>query len=639
MKLTRLISLLRFLTLVSIALAGRAQTLTVLVNFNGANGTAPNAIIQGTDGNFYGTTFIGGAVGPGTVFKMTPSGTLTTLYSFSGPDGGGPGGPLSAGALLQGSDGNLYGTTFGGGGPAKAGTVFKITTGGALTTLYTFQNDGDGYEPTGSVAQGSDGTVYGTTMGNCGNVYSVTQAGGFNTVYRFCQDGNTTGTLPMGGVILGTDGNLYGTTSGGGLANGMGEGEVFDLTLAGALLVLHGFTGASLGDGAWPNMLLQASDGNFYGSTLYGGPGNSACVSTPDASGCGTIFRLAPSGELTTLHVFTDGSAPDALIQGNDGNIYGTTGTGGGSTVCKDGCGTVFRLSLGGDFTSLYAFNSTSVSAPTGIVQAKDGSLYGTATGQGTDNGVVFRLSLGSSGVNAPAVATGGIVNAASFEAGVVSGSWITISGTNLSTTTDTWANSISNGVLPTSVGGVSVSIGGQSAYISYISPTQVNAIAPNVPSGQTQVTVSSGGATSAPVTATIEAVQPAFFLWGNYAVATTQDYKLAVKNGTFPGTTTTPAAPGDVIILWGTGFGPTSPAAPEGEETPSGTTYNTAGTVSATVGGKTATVYGAALAPGFAGLYQVAIHIPQLANGDYPVVATISGVSSPATTLITVQQ
>jgi uncharacterized protein (TIGR03437 family) len=251
----------------------------------------------------------------------------------------------------------------------------------------------------------------------------------------------------------------------------------------------------------------------------------------------------------------------------------------------------------------------------------------------------VFRLSLGSSGVNAPAVATGGIVNAASFEAGVVSGSWITISGTNLSTTTDTWANSISNGVLPTSVGGVSVSIGGQSAYISYISPTQINAIAPNVPSGQTQVTVSSGGATSAPVTATIEAVQPAFFLWGNYAVATTQDYKLAVKNGTFPGTTTTPAAPGDVIILWGTGFGPTSPAAPEGEETPSGTTYNTAGTVSATVGGKTATVYGAALAPGFAGLYQVAIHIPQLANGDYPVVATISGVSSPATTLITVQQ
>src|SRR5580698_4138439 len=98
MKLTPLISLLRFLTLVSIALAGRAQTLTVLVNFNGANGTAPNAIIQGTDGNFYGTTFIGGAVGPGTVFKMTPSGTLTTLYSFSGPDGGGPGGPLSAGA-------------------------------------------------------------------------------------------------------------------------------------------------------------------------------------------------------------------------------------------------------------------------------------------------------------------------------------------------------------------------------------------------------------------------------------------------------------------------------------------------------------------------------------------------------------
>jgi uncharacterized protein (TIGR03437 family) len=138
---------------------------------------------------------------------------------------------------------------------------------------------------------------------------------------------------------------------------------------------------------------------------------------------------------------------------------------------------------------------------------------------------------------------------------------------------------------------------------------------------------------------AQLSAEQPAFFQWGTYAVATRQDFSLAVKNGTFAGTTTVPAKPGDVIILWGTGFGPTSPSAPAGAETPSTTTYNTATAVSVTVGGKPATVYGAALAPGYAGLYQIAIQIPaSLTNGDYAVVATINGAQSPSTTLITVQ-
>jgi uncharacterized protein (TIGR03437 family) len=134
--------------------------------------------------------------------------------------------------------------------------------------------------------------------------------------------------------------------------------------------------------------------------------------------------------------------------------------------------------------------------------------------------------------------------------------------------------------------------------------------------------------------------VQPAFFQWGTYAVATNTSYGLAVKNGTFPTVTTTPAQPGQVIVLWGTGFGPTSPAAPIGVQVPSTGTYNTATPVTVTVGSVNATVYGAALTPGLAALYQVAIQIPtSLANGDYPIVATINGVSSPSTTLITVQQ
>jgi uncharacterized protein (TIGR03437 family) len=232
------------------------------------------------------------------------------------------------------------------------------------------------------------------------------------------------------------------------------------------------------------------------------------------------------------------------------------------------------------------------------------------------------------------------VANGASFQAGIAPGSWITITGTNLSSVRDTWANSIVNGNLPTSLDGVKVTVGGDPAYVAYVSPTQINALAPNVAAGTVSVTVTNANGTSASVNAVVQAAQPAFFLWpGNYAVATTQDYGLAVKNGTFPGSTTTPAKPGEVIILWGTGFGATSPSAPSDVEVPSSTTYNTANAVTVTVGGTAATVYGAALAPGFAGLYQVAILIPaSLANGDYPVVATISGVQSPSTTLITVQ-
>ena len=216
----------------------------------------------------------------------------------------------------------------------------------------------------------------------------------------------------------------------------------------------------------------------------------------------------------------------------------------------------------------------------------------------------------------------------------------MTINGTNLSSKADTWNNSIVNGALPITLDGVSVMVGGQPAYIEYVSPTQINAVVPNVPAGQVPVTVTTANGTSQAVTAELEAEQPAFFQWGSYAVATRQDFSLAVKNGTFPGTTTVPAEPGDLIILWGTGFGPTSPSTPAGMETPSTTTYNTASEVSVTVGNQPATVYGAALAPGYAGLYQVAIQIPaSLADGDYPVVATISGQQSPSTTMITVQQ
>ena len=169
--------------------------------------------------------------------------------------------------------------------------------------------------------------------------------------------------------------------------------------------------------------------------------------------------------------------------------------------------------------------------------------------------------------------------------------------------------------------------------------PGQINALAPNVGPGNLSVTVTNASGTSSPVTAVAQMLQPAFFLFGNYAVATRADYTLAVKNGTFPGSPTVAAKPGEVIVLWGTGFGPTSPPAPTGIVVPSGA-YNTANAVTVTVGPAAVVVYGAALTSGEVGLYQVAIQIPTtLADGDYPVVATVSGAQSPATTLITVQK
>ena len=237
-----------------------------------------------------------------------------------------------------------------------------------------------------------------------------------------------------------------------------------------------------------------------------------------------------------------------------------------------------------------------------------------------------------------PAIKTGGVVSSASFQAVIAPNSWISLFGSNLSSETDTWTNAVINGVLPTSLDGVKVSVGGQPAYVAYVSPGLINALAPNVGSGSVSVTITNSSGTSSPVTAAVQTSEPAFFQWGTYAVATRVDYSLAVKNGTFS-EPTVPAKPGDTIILWGTGFGPTTPSTPTGVVVPGDTTYNTSSTVTVTVGGVAATVDGAALTAGDVGLYQVAIQIPTgLADGDYPVVATVAGAQSPSSTLITVQ-
>ena len=264
--------------------------------------------------------------------------------------------------------------------------------------------------------------------------------------------------------------------------------------------------------------------------------------------------------------------------------------------------------------------------------------VVGTMLYAGTNSGFQIYSIPGSV---APAISPNGIGNGASFQPGVATSSWVTIAGTNLSPVMDTWTNSIVNGKLPTTLDGVSVTMDGLPGYVEFVSQTQINVLAPpNLPPGPIQVTVTTPVGTSSTFTVNANQYGPAFFPFPNgQPAASHQDFTLAAKAGTFQGLTTIPAKPGDVLILWGTGFGPTSPPAPAGIDTPGNVTYSTTSTPTVTINNVQATVYGAALTPSFAGLYQVAIQVPTtIADGDWPIVATVGGVSSPTGVLLTVQ-
>ncbi len=252
-----------------------------------------------------------------------------------------------------------------------------------------------------------------------------------------------------------------------------------------------------------------------------------------------------------------------------------------------------------------------------------------------------------ASTVNRPAIAkTAGVVNGASFQAGICAGSWVTIQGTKLANSSRTWRTSeIVNGKLPTQLDGVSVQINGKPAYVEYISPTQINVQAPSDTAlGPVNVQVTNNGVTGDPVTAQLEAASPAFFLWeSKYAVATRADYSWVGPPNLFPNATTVPAKPGDVIILWGTGFGATNPAVSAGI-IPATATPGKVGTVvkppTVLIGGITAKVISAVLSPQNAGLYQIAVTIPaNVGLGDQSVVVESAGFHSPSGVYINVAQ
>jgi uncharacterized repeat protein (TIGR03803 family) len=357
------------------------------------------ALVLGLDNNFYGTTYQGGASNWGTIFQLTPSGTLTTLHSFDVTDGSTP-----QGGMVLGSDGNFYGTTLNG-GSASLGTIFKITPTGTYTVMHNFTATAtDGGTPFSAPMQASDGNFYGVTWvgGNhFGVIYKMTPSGTFSVLHTFCNLGDCTdGSYPLGGITQARNGDLYGTTTNAGFFD---SGTVYKITLGGTFTTVYHFCQLpGCEDGINPLARMElGTDGNFYGITESGGI--SYC--------CGIIFVMTPAGSLSTLHIFCtlkgcpDGEHPQdqGVIQGTDGSFYGAAATGGATNV-----GTVFRL-----FAGLGPFVRTSpISGAVGSTVTILGNKLSAASSV-TFNGVPATFTAGTDNyltATVPAGATSGKV-------------------------------------------------------------------------------------------------------------------------------------------------------------------------------------------------------------------------------------
>jgi len=441
-----------------------AQTYTTLHAFNGySDGSEPSGtLVQATDGFLYGTTYLGTHIDNntgGTIYKISTSGAFTTLYDFCSPSGICPQNIGPDAALIQAPNGSLYGSTYGVAEKSVfAGAIFEFK-GGNAQMLHSFCSTSgclDGENPAAALVRAPDGTFYGTTeFGGancapigCGTVFKINQQGSLTTLYSFCKAaGCADGEYPLGTLVEAADGDFYGTTYFGGDNN---LGTVFKISPAGAFTKLASLCTGTGPCNSLPQVgLVEASNGDFYGTSLGGGTYLS-----------GTVFKITPAGKVTTIYTFcsqancADGGLPTAaLIEGNDGNLYGCTATGG-----PGGQGTIYRITPDGVLTTLYGSGAST------LIQATDGNFYGTVSaGVTLTNGEVFQLSAGL----APFVA-------ALPRFGAV-GATVEILGTALT-------------------GATSVAFNGTAAVFQVISSSEIRATVPaGASSGKVQVVTPSG--------------------------------------------------------------------------------------------------------------------------------------------------
>jgi len=511
---------------VATAIVSPAQTFKTVLNFDGTNGSFPTAaLIQGTNGNLYGVTSFGGTNNSGTIFEITTGGKLTTLYNFCSKTGCADGKYPEASLVLA-ANGNFYGTTKKGGvscsvsGSDGCGTVFEFTPAGELYTLHTFcktggENCSDGANPQAPLIQAPNGDFYGTTLlgGNsygAGTLFEITLEGHLTTLYKFCsEDGdychdgaNPQGPMALAPVPAGSDGadssnlqiQLYGTTNEGGAVHyegsPCGDGLVWTKVTEDALEQDYFWCKGTDGKyGADPT-------GLFYLGNLLSLPGADSGTDAPSSSPSptfagttsngganlyGVVYEVNSSGAFKLLHSFcakpncADGAYPDApVVEGTDGNLYGTTEGGNGNTSCPaelNGCGTVFRITPESVLTTLHSFHKTDgADSVASLVQATNGMFYGTTSlGGPTGNGTIFSINVGLAPFVQPQPAIG------------MAGTAVRILGTDLTAAS-------------------AVSFNGTAAAFKVVSATEITTTVPaGATTGPVEVTTPSGTLKSLP--------------------------------------------------------------------------------------------------------------------------------------------
>jgi uncharacterized protein (TIGR03437 family) len=595
---------------------GRAQAVITTIAGNGSFGSAgdggaatsaslgfPSGVAVDSAGNVYIVDTFNNRVR-----KVNKAGVITAFAGNGFPLFSGDGGPaMSAGIAFIGTAphqgiavdkaGNVYITDNGDNRIRKVNTSGIISTFAGEGTLGASGFSGDGgpaisaelNSPSG-VAVDAAGNVYIADTGN-GRIRKVNTAGIITTVAGkgngfVLGDGGPALNAQLANpsdVVVDGAGNIYIADTGNSRIRKVNAAGIISSILHGAFGTCPSGAGvaAAAADIGVPAGLAVDAAGNLYIADY-----SADCVHKLDTAGI--VTSVAGGG----LAIPGDGGSPNSAGLGNLGDVD------------VDSAGNLY------------------------IADINENRIRKVSGGSVTPPGL-------------PSISANGVVNGASFQAGVIPNSWATIQGSNLASKTDTWNNFIVNGKLPTILDGVSVTIGGQPAYVYFISPNQINLMVPDVGAGPVQVTVTTSAGTSTAFTVESSLFGPAFFVWlGSQAVATRQNFSLAAKAGTFAGATTVAAKPGDIVILWGTGFGPTTPTAAAGFQVPSDKTYSTSTVPTVTINNTPAKVFGAALAPGFAGLYQVAIQVPAtLADGDWPIVATIGGVDSPPGVVLSVKK